>query len=172
VTPRIELLAWDESGLALLQAMNIPAQKVYLGGPESDAKLLDRHTRYLTYHRPGEVEMLRISVAGAIAGSVGYWEREEAGQMIYEIGWEVLAAWHGRGVGTLAAAALLRRLKPVARHPAVFAYPTPENAGSNGVCRKLGFSHIGTGDFEYPQGVASPHNIWRLELANWPPQGV
>ena len=166
--PRIELLAWDESGLALLEAMNAPAQKMHLGGPESAAKIADRHARYLTYHRPGEVEMLRILADGVIVGSVGYWERDEAGQTIYEIGWEVLAAFHGRGIGTAAAAALLDRLKPVARQSAVFAYPTPENAGSNGICRKLGFTLTGSGDFEYPKGVWSPHNIWRLELASWP----
>ena len=51
-------MAWDESGLALLRAMNTPEQKRHLGGPESEARLLDRHARYLTYHRPGEVEVL------------------------------------------------------------------------------------------------------------------
>ena len=61
---RVDLLAWNESGLALLQAMNTPEQKIHLGGPESDAKTLDRHKRYLTYHHPGEDEMLMISVDG------------------------------------------------------------------------------------------------------------
>ena len=172
MTSRVELLAWDESGLALLQAMNTPAQKAHLGGPESAAKLAERHSRYLTYHRPGDVEMLRISAAGRIAGSVGYWAREEAGRMIYEIGWEVLQASHGRGIGTAAAAALLDRLRPVARYTEVYAYPTPDNAGSNGICRKLGFTLIGTGDLEYPIGTVSPHNIWRLELASWLPPVV
>ena len=88
--------------------------------------------------------------------------------MIYEIGWEVLQASHGQGIGTAAAAALLDRLRPVARHGEVYAYPTPENAGSNGICRKLGFTLTGTGDLEYPIGTVSPHNIWRLELASWP----
>ena len=108
--------------------------------------------------------MLRVAVDGAVAGSVGYWEHEEAGEPSYEMGWELLIAFHGRGIGSAAAAALLGRLRPIARHRFVYAYPTPENAGSNGICHKLGFTLLGTGDFEYPAGIFSPHKIWRLEL--------
>ena len=143
-----------------MRGLNSAEQK----GPESKEKLLDRHRRYLTYHTPGEVEMLRIAADGVVAGSVGYWEREEAGEQSYEIGWEVLAAFHGRGIGSTAAAALLERLRPIAKHRYIYAYPTPENAGSNGICRKLGFTLLGTGEFEYPLGTFSPHNIWRLDL--------
>jgi len=160
-------MAWDESGLALLQAMNTPEQKRHLGGPESEAKLLDRHQRYLTYHQPGDVEVLRVAADGEIVGAVVYWSREEAGETIYEMGWEILSCHGGRGLGTASAAAALVRLQPIATHRYVYAYPTPENAGSNGICRKLGFELIGTDDFEYPKGVFSPHNIWRLDLANW-----
>lgn len=108
--------------------------------------------------------MLRIGVGGEIAGSVGYWEHEEAGKPSYEMGWELLIAFHGRGLGSAAAAAVVERLRPIARHRFVYAYPTPENAGSNGICRKLGFTLLGTADFEYPLGTMSPHNIWRLDL--------
>lgn len=167
--PQIELMAWDERGLALLQAMNTPAQKLHLGGPESDTKTLDRQQRYLTYHQRGETEMLLISVDGEVAGSVGYWARDEEDERIYEMGWELLSAFHGRGLGTMAASALLQRLQPVAKHRYVYAYPTPANAGSNGICRKLGFELIGVDDFEYPKGVVSPHNIWRLDLPSWRP---
>ncbi len=161
----VALLPWDESGLELLRGLNSAAQKIHLGGPESEAKTLDRHRRYLTYHQPGEVEMLMVAVDGVVAGSVGYWEREEAGEPSYEIGWELLIAFHGRGLGSAAATALLERLRPVARHRFVYAYPTPANVGSNGICRKLGFTLLGTGDFEYPLGTFSPHNIWRLDLS-------
>lgn len=171
--PNISLLDWDESGLQLLRALNTPEEKLYLGGPESAEKTLDRHHRYLTYGRPGEVEMLRIAVDGDVVGSVGYWERDGAGEQIYELGWELLPRAHRRGIGTAATAALLARLQPFARHRFAYAYPTPDNAGSNGICRKLGFSLMSTGDFEYPKGIFSPHNIWRLELRAWsPPAGV
>ena len=167
--PNIDLLAWDESGLELLRALNTPEEKLHLGGPESDAKTLDRHQRYLADHQPGEVEMFRIAVDGDVVGSVGYWERDEAAEQIYEIGWELLPRVHGRGIGTSAAAALLNRLQPLARHRFVYAYPTPANAGSNGICRKLGFELLGSADFEYPKGMLSPHNIWRLVLSAWSP---
>lgn len=162
-------MAWNESGLALLQAMNTPEGKLHLGGPESDAKTLDRHQRYLTYHQPGDDEMLMIAADGGIVGSIGYWSRDEKGERIYEMGWELVAGVHGRGLGTAAARAPLARLKPIARHRFVYAYPTPANAGSNGICRKLGFALLDTEDFEYPKGVVSPHNVWRLDLLSWSP---
>ncbi|MBI4922955.1 MAG: GNAT family N-acetyltransferase [Devosia nanyangense] len=168
----IALLPWDENGLHLLRAMNTPVQKVHLGGPESEEKLLDRHTRYLAYRQPGDTEMLRIAVEGETVGSIGYWQIERASEQGYETGWELLQAHHGRGFGSAAATALVARLKPVARHRYVFAFPTPENPGSNGICRKLGFELIALEDVEYPKGVVSPHNIWRLDLSAWlPPTG-
>jgi RimJ/RimL family protein N-acetyltransferase len=148
--------------------MNTPEQKQHLGGPETAEKLLDRQTRYLTYHRPGETEMLRIVEGGAVVGSIGYWEIERDGQPAYETGWELMTEHHGRGLGVTAATALMARLRPLARHRYVFAFPTPENPGSNGICRRLGFELIATEEVEYPTGVFSPHNIWRLDMAAGP----
>ncbi len=149
--------------------MNTPAQKLYLGGPETEEKVFDRHTRYLTYNRPGDTEMLRISAHGQIVGSIGYWPTEYRGEAAYEAGWELLPGHHGKGIGGAAARAAVTRLAPLARWRHVYAFPVPENAGSNGICRKLGFDLIGTEEAEYPKGVWSPHNIWRLDLSAWPP---
>jgi RimJ/RimL family protein N-acetyltransferase len=160
----LELLPWDGTGLGLLRAMNTAEQKRHLGGPESQEKMLDRHQRYLTYHRPGETEMLRIAVGGEVVGSIGYWEITRDGALAYETGWEIVTAHQGRGIGTRAAAALMARLKPLAAFRYVFAFPTPDNPGSNGICRKLGFELVAVEEAEYPQGVWSPHNIWRLDL--------
>ena len=165
----IDLLPWDETGLALLRAMNTPTQKLHLGGPESEAKMLDRHTRYLTYHRPGDTEMRRIAAGGVVVGSIGYWRIERYGLPAYETGWELLPDHQGRGLGSAAATALMARLKPVARHRHVFAFPTPENPGSNGICRRLGFELIAVEEAEYPKGVFAPHNIWRLDLGAFAP---
>jgi RimJ/RimL family protein N-acetyltransferase len=144
--------------------MNTPEQKVHLGGPETEDKLRERHVRYLTYHRPAEVEMLRIEAHGEIVGSIGYWEVDRHGQPAYETGWEILVANHGRGLGTAAARMLIDRLRRVARHRHLFAFPLPENAGSNGICRKLGFELTGVESAEYPKGVWAHHNVWRLAL--------
>lgn len=158
------LLPWDERGLDLLQAMNTTEQKLHLGGVEPAAKLDDRHARYLTYHRPGDTEMVMIAYAGEIVGSTGYWQIERNDEPAYEAGWEVLTAHHGKGLGAAAVKALMSRLRPRARCRHVYAFPTPENPGSNGICRKLGFELTGVEEFEYPKGVWAPHSIWRLDL--------
>lgn len=160
----LKLLPWDERGAALLEAMNTPAQKRHLGGIETAEKLADRQRRYVTYHRPGETEMVMVELDGEIVGSTGYWETEWKGEPAYETGWEVLTAHHGKGLGARASGMLLARLKPIATHPYVYAFPTPDNPGSNGICRKLGFELTGVEEAEYPRGVWSPHNIWRLDL--------
>jgi RimJ/RimL family protein N-acetyltransferase len=160
----LTLLPWDETGLALLRSMNTPDQKRHLGGIETEEKLLDRHARYLTYHRPGQTEMLRIAFAGKVVGSIGYWEIERKGIPAYETGWEIVSAYHGHGYGTAAARLLIQRLLAAARHHALFAFPVPDNAGSNGICRRLGFDLLGVEDAEYPKGVWGPHNVWRLRL--------
>lgn len=165
----LRLLEWDQSGLALLQALNSPEQKRHLGGPETEQKTRDRHARYLTFCRPGEVEMLRIAVDNENAGSIGYWETDSQGHTAYEMGWEILPPFHGRGLASAAGRELIARLRPVARHAEVYAFPTPDNGPSNRLCARLGFAHIGIGDFEYPKGTWSPHNIWRLDLKPSPP---
>ena len=109
--------------------------------------------------------MLRVAYDGVIVGSIGYWEIEREGEPVYETGWEILDTFQGRGIGSAAAAALVARLMPLARHRYVMAVPTPQNPGSNGICRNLGFNLQGVEDIEYPLGVFSPHNVWRLDLS-------
>jgi RimJ/RimL family protein N-acetyltransferase len=166
---KLELLPWTDAGVELLKACNTPEQTEYLGGPESEAKLADRQARYLTYHQLGEGEMMMIAHDGEIVGSVGYWETEWKGEAAYETGWAILPAHQGRGLGASGTRAMMERLKPVAKYRYVFAYPTPENPGSNGICHKLGFELIGVEEAEYPKGVWSPHNVWRLDLTAFAP---
>jgi len=163
----IVLLPWDESGAALLRALNTQEQKRHLGGPESEVKLADRQARYLTYDQLGDTEMLRIAVNGVVAGSIGYWTIERPDGPAYEAGWELLVAFHGKGIGKRALRLMLDRLKPVARHRYVFAFPTSDNAASNGLCRGLGFESLAAEDFEYPLGTISPHNVWRFDVSQW-----
>jgi RimJ/RimL family protein N-acetyltransferase len=44
------------------------------------------------------------------------------------------------------------------------AYPSVENAPSNAICRKLGFTLLGEHEFEYPPGQFMRCNDWRLDL--------
>lgn len=166
----LTLLPWDETGLALLRACNTAEQLKYLGGPESEEKLAERQARYLTYHRPGETEMVRIALGDEIVGSVGYWEITREGGLAYETGWAVVPGQQGKGLGARATRLLMERLRPVAKYRYVFAFPTPDNPGSNGICRKVGFELMGVQEAEYPKGVWSPHNVWRLDLRTFAPQ--
>lgn len=167
---KIELLDWDDRGAALLEAMNAPEQMAHLGGPESAEKLKERQSRYLTYHQFGLCEMMLVALDGEVAGSVGYWETEWKGEAAYEAGWGVLPAYQGLGLGVSAIRLLMERLRPVAKHQYVFAFPTPANPGSNGICRKVGFELMGVEEAEYPKGVWAPHNVWRLDLRTFAPR--
>jgi RimJ/RimL family protein N-acetyltransferase len=46
----------------------------------------------------------------------------------------------------------------------MLAYPGVDNAASNAICRKLGFTLLGAEDFEYPPGHLMRCNDWRLDL--------
>jgi RimJ/RimL family protein N-acetyltransferase len=46
----------------------------------------------------------------------------------------------------------------------VHAFPSVENAASNAICRKAGFSLLREHDFEYPKGHPMRCNDWRFDL--------
>ena len=79
--------------------MGDPAMTEHLGGPESPEKLVDRQRRYEQLADSGTGRMLKIvDDTGAPAGSVGYWEKDWRGEVVFEIGWMVLPAFQGRGI--------------------------------------------------------------------------
>ena len=47
----------------------------------------------------------------------------------------------------------------------VHAYPRVDNAASNAVCRKAGFTLLGEADFEISPGNVLHTNDWVIELA-------
>jgi len=97
-------------------------------------------------------------------GWVGYWERDWRGEPVYEIGWSVIPVFQGRGIAssaTLQAVAIARSQR--ARR-FLHAYPKVDNAASNAVCRKAGFTLLGQSEYEYPPGNPIQCNDWRLEL--------
>jgi hypothetical protein len=51
-------------------------------------------------------------------------------------------------------------------HRFVHAYPKLENAPSNALWEKLGFTLLGAHDFEYPKGNPIRCNDWRLDLSD------
>src|SRR3954471_21451892 len=99
----VRLEAWAEGDLPLLgRLLGDPAMTEHLGGPESEAKLADRHARYLRGGEPGSGSMFKLvdDETGEALGSVGYWEKEWRGGTVYETGWAVLPEHQGRGLAS------------------------------------------------------------------------
>lgn len=165
--PLIRLDPWADSDLDLLRRVNAPEMTEHLGGPETEARVVSRHGRYLAMGDPGAGGMFRITLLpdGVAAGSIGYWEREWLGETVYEMGWGVLPGFQGRGIATAAAVATVAIAQAQRTHRAIHAYPSVEHAASNAICRKAGFTLLGPIEFEYPKGHVMRCNDWRLEFA-------
>jgi RimJ/RimL family protein N-acetyltransferase len=157
---------FGEDDLPLVERlMGDPAMTEHLGGPESPEKLVERHQRYLK-GTDSKARMFKIvdEATGEAVGSVGYWEREWRGEKVYETGWSVLPEFQGRGIATTATALAIERARAEKKHRFLHAFPIPDNAPSNAICRKLGFELLGEVEFEFPPGHFAPSNDWRLDL--------
>ncbi|GIL25343.1 GNAT family N-acetyltransferase [Actinocatenispora comari] len=160
--PSIHLVTWSDSDLSLLRRINTPAMRAHVGGPETEDQLLRRHHRYLTL-RGGR--MFRIELPdGEATGSVAFWSRVWRGTDVYESGWNVLPEFQGQGIATAAVQAVLAAARADGRHRWLHAFPSVANAGSNAVCRKVGFTLVEETDFEYPPGHLMRSNDWRYDL--------
>ncbi|MFG3309209.1 GNAT family N-acetyltransferase [Streptomyces wuyuanensis] len=167
-TPIVRIEPWSEGDLELLRALNAPESTEHLGGPEPEGKLAERHRRYvaLSADRSGAGRMYRVVSAGSgePVGSIGFWEKTWRGGEVYETGWSVLPGFQGRGIATAATLAVVEEARAARKHRRLHAFPSVDNAASNAVCRKAGFSLIGECDFEYPPGTPLRSNDWCLDL--------
>jgi RimJ/RimL family protein N-acetyltransferase len=162
----VRLEPWGEGDLALVQLlMGDPVMTEHLGGPESPEKLVDRQKRYAQLAGSGKGRMLKIvDEAGTSVGSVGYWEKSWRDELVWEIGWMVLPAFQGRGIAGQATEQAVAMAGADGKHRFLHAFPSVENAASNAICRKLGFTLIAECDFEFPPGHMMRCNDWRLDL--------
>jgi RimJ/RimL family protein N-acetyltransferase len=134
----------------------------HLGGAESAEKIAERQARYVA--DPHQYRIVDRASDEAV-GWVGLWPREWRGATVYEIGWSVLPAWHGRGVASAATALALDAARDEGAVPAVHAFPGVDNAPSNAVCRRTGFTLVEAAmRFEYPPGHELVCNDWRYAL--------
>jgi RimJ/RimL family protein N-acetyltransferase len=165
--PEIDVRAWSAGDLLLLERlMGDPVMTEHLGGPEAPEKIVSRNERYCRIGDSGKGAMLVI-VEGARrlpAGSVGYWEKEWRGGLVWETGWSVLPELQGLGIAARGTAAAAERARAERKHRFLHAYPSVDNAPSNAICRRLGFELRGEVDFEYPPGRPMRSNDWRLDL--------
>jgi RimJ/RimL family protein N-acetyltransferase len=165
----IRLEPWAEGDLPLLERlMGDPAMTQHLGGPEPLDKIAERQGRYVALPDTGKGRMFKIvdGESGEAVGSVGYWERPEGDDTVYETGWSVLPEFQGRGIATTATAQAIELVKAERKHRFLHAYPSVENHASNAICRKLGFELVGLDEYEYPKdsGNIMRCNDFRLDL--------
>jgi RimJ/RimL family protein N-acetyltransferase len=166
--PAADIEPWGPGNLPLLELLNDPEMTKHVGGPETPEQLADRQARY----EPEDSRQYRIVVeTGEGAGWVGYWERTWRDHQVWEIGWAVLPGFQGRGLASSATAQLIEVARAERLHRFVHAYPKVENAASNGICRRLGFTLLGEVDLEGRWEGVERCNDWRLDLEadGWSP---
>lgn len=162
---KVRLEPWSENDLPLLEKLLGDASMMeHLGGPETPEQIRQRHQRYL--HLPETDHMYAIHIDGESApvGSIGFWQKHWRDQFVYETGWHILPSQQGRGIATLAGEKLIELARQEHRYQYLHAFPSVDNAASNAICRKLGFTLLGASDFEYPPGHMMRCNDWRLDI--------
>jgi RimJ/RimL family protein N-acetyltransferase len=135
----------SDADLPLLRQANTPEMTAHLNGPETEQQLIARHERYLRHVASGESRLFVIVDGGHPVGSIGYWKTDWRDQPAFETGWFVLPEAQGRGIASAALAAVV----PDAREHRderrmLTAFPGVDNPASNGVCRRNGFTLVGT----------------------------
>ncbi|MGH3370025.1 MAG: GNAT family N-acetyltransferase [Nocardioidaceae bacterium] len=160
----VRLEPWRDGDLGLLRRQNSPEMTAFLGGPESEEKLLDRHRKYVEGTFVGHMRVI-VLLDGEQVGSIGYWEHELATGTVWETGWGVLPEYQGRGIAGAAIGEMIAEVTAERTHRAVHAYPSVLNGASNAICRKAGFTLLAEIDFEYPKGHWLRCNDWCFELS-------
>jgi RimJ/RimL family protein N-acetyltransferase len=154
---------WAARDLPLLEKLNEPEMTKHVGGPESREKLVERQSRY---EKAGSRQYRIVDEAsGEGVGWVGYWEMSWRDQQVWEIGWAVLPGFQGRGIASSATAQLIDRARKEQGLRYVHAFPKVENAPSNAICRKVGFTLLGEVDFPGRREAGFVRcNDWRFDL--------
>ena len=128
-----------------------PVMMAELGGPLPREGMADKVRRDAAEARSGTAWIKMIVPDGerpeAVAGSLALWRHKDHGEEIAEVGWMVLPEFQGRGIAKRATAMLLDQARGDDRWAEVHAFPGVTNAGSNGICRALGFRLLGVEEF-------------------------
>jgi RimJ/RimL family protein N-acetyltransferase len=163
----VVLERWTDADYPVLQRNNTPEMTVYLGGPESQEKLVARQAKFMRLWAEGEARMFTIHVpwAEVAVGSVGYWKTTHAGADVLEAGWGVATEFQGHGVARAALIACLADATRFGERDLLYAFPRIDNAASNALCRTVGMTWTAEEDFEYPPGHPIRVNAWVRDLA-------
>lgn len=163
----VRLEPWGEGDLPLLEKLlGDAAMTQHLGGPESPEQLAERQKRYERLAESGKGRCFKIvdEAIGEAVGSVVYWERTWRDEDVYEIGWSVLPPFQGRGIGAKGTGLAIAAADSDRKRRFLHAFPSVDNAPSNAICRKLGFTLVEECEFEYPKGSFMQCSDWRLDL--------
>jgi RimJ/RimL family protein N-acetyltransferase len=159
----VRIEPWGTGDLPLLeQVLGDPQMMGHLGGPEDPGRIARRQADY----EREDSRQFRIvdGTTGAAVGWVGYWERTWREDQVFEIGWSVLPGSQGHGFGSQAAGQAIALAEAEHRHRSLHAFPSVDNAPSNAICRKLGFTLLEACRFEYPPGHFMQVNDWVVDL--------
>jgi RimJ/RimL family protein N-acetyltransferase len=158
---QITLEPWGVDDIEVLRRANTPEMTRFLGGPESEAALATRHAEYL--EPGGGAYMFRIEADGEVAGYAGWWEQEHDGAAAYEVGCVVDPRWQGRGVATTVLTEVVRRAAAAGVGRPIVGYGNVGNEASHALCRRVGFTLIGTGHFPpVDGGEPVAVNVWMI----------
>lgn len=163
----MELRNIEPGDLWLYEAIHCdPAMMEHLGGPLPKEGLAEKLARDAAATAAGEYWVLKIvpdPETGEAAGTVTIWDHDLDGEPITEIGWMVLPAFQGRGIGKGAVRLALDRARAEGRWEAVHAHPPVSNPASNAMCRSLGFDWVEEKDIMFRDRTLRA-NHWRLDL--------
>ena len=134
-----------------------------LGGPVPREEIPAIHRRRLAGVATDPWWFVVATDDGESAGTIGIWETQHDGSVIHETGWMLLAAFHGRGLGSAALGLLLERARAEPRFEQLHAFPGVSNPASNALCRKFGFELLGEEDGSYRDATLRV-NHWVLTL--------
>ena len=163
----VELVRWGVDDLPVLQRANTWEMTRYFGGPESDEALAQQHSDYLSGWETGEMRMFRVDVDGVAAGYAGWWEEVHDGTPVYEVGCSIHPDWQGRGIALTALRETLRLAAELGDRPLVVGYAHVDNAASNALCARAGFTLTGTAAFP-PEGdvPGMSVNVWMIDVSH------
>ena len=75
-------------------------------------------------------------------------------------------AWQGRGVASAALREVVRVAGSTGDRHLIVGYANVDNAASNALCERVGFSLVGTGAFPSQEGTpAMSVNVWMIDTS-------
>jgi len=148
-----------------------PVMMGELGGPLPREGIEAKVARDVAAAESGESFILMVvpneTHPDQVAGNVVLWSHEDeeaAGETLSEVGWMILPEFQGRGLAKAAVRELLERARRQGRWGLVHAFPSATNGPSNGICRSLGFTLVGTREVDFA-GRLLHTNHWRIDPA-------